>query len=242
MWKGWTDLIRCCSWHSPSINNSWLLSTRICTWLFQIFDYFGLYSLLSSLLKWWALTIKSCHRFDIAFWHHHLLLLSHIFRMDTTIAFRWSSHRFTSTLPEITLLSWILREVHELYFVSLRNLTQLVNIVVEVEKSLINLHLFFLLLFLQLFLFFKHGLFSFLLCDYFRFICLWALSFLYYIQELKSFHRIHNTKIPHTLLFKLCLHYDFLINRWRPSFFKVVTCISHDFLILFTLIMTLFAL
>ena len=193
MWKGWTDLIRCCSWHSPSINNSWLISARICTWLFKIFDYLGLYSLLSSLLKWWALTIKSCHRFDIAFCHHCLLLLSHIFRTDTTVAFRWSSHRFTPGLPEVAFLSWIFGKINELHFVPLRHLTELVHIVIKVEKSLINLQLFFFLLFLQLFLLFEHCLFSFLLCDYFRFICFWALSLLYYIQELKSFHRIHNT-------------------------------------------------
>ena len=133
-------------------------------------------------------------------------------------------------------------EVHELYFVSLWHLTELVHIIVKVEKSLIYLHLFFFLLFLHLFLFFEHCLFSFLLCDYFRFICLWALSFLNYIQELKSFHRIHNTKISHTLLLKLCLHNYFLIDWWCSSFFEIVACISHSFLILFTLIMTLFPL
>ncbi len=189
--EGWADLIWCCAWHSSSIYYTWLLSTRICTRLLQIFDDLSLDSFLSSLLKWWALAIKSCHRFDITLRHHRLLLLSQIFWTDTTVAFRWSSHRFTSCLPEVSFLCWIFRKIHELYFVSLRHLTELVYIVIKVEKSLINLHLFFFLLFLQLFLLFEHCFFSFLLCDYFRFICFWALSFLYYIQELKSFHRIH---------------------------------------------------
>ena len=150
IWKDWAVLIRCCRSYCPSFLDSWLLCPSISTWFLQIFNNLSFYSLFSSLLKWWALTINSCHRLGISLRHHHQFPLCHIFRTNSAIAFCWSCHRFPSWLTKVTLLCWVLRQVHELNFISFRYLTQLVNIIVEVEKSLINLHLFFLLLFLQL--------------------------------------------------------------------------------------------
>jgi hypothetical protein len=79
----------------------------------------------------------------------------------------------------------------ELDLVSLGDLAQLIDIVVKVKESLINLHFFFFHLPFQFLLFFQQGLLSFLLCDNFGLVSLGTLSLLNDVKELKGFHGIH---------------------------------------------------